>query len=730
VPRAIVLCGSPPVAGRTLSRLRADPRLAHVPVLFDGSRRGDVEEARTLAVDGVAHSEAELERLLTASLGARKHLEREELTRRRLELILEITRASARREPLVGLEARVATRLKDGLGCTQVRLVSLPEEAGRPAELVDEAGRTPVDLAMSPVLRTALESRLPGGAEGLWVYPVPGDGPGVVAVQLKRETPLEQEERDVLDAVGIALRSAAEQARHERSLARARESLESAYVERYRELVQANERLKTLDRRKDELLAVLSHDLRAPLNVLLGHAFMLLDDPALPRQHRASAEAIQRTSRKVLELVENLLENRRGDAQQLVLFTKTLDVSEVVQEAVRELQILAREQGVRLRAEAPMSLLVLGDEQRIRQVLQNLVTNALKHARGLTEVVVRARLKPRPDGDVALVEVQDDGAVLDPNDVLLAFERSKGLGLSICKEYVARHGGELWAEARPVGGAVFSFTLPIKQERPTRSTAPRTDVPLVLLADDDPVFARICTLGLSGHYRVEHARDGLEVVDRARALNPDVIIMGVFMPRRDGLEALRLLKAEPDTAGIPVVLVSGNAELSDKLRSMELGAFDTLTKPFPLNVLLTRVGAALQRTHSRSPSVSVGNDAETGLFDQLGMVNRLEQELARSVRYGRPLSLAVLKPTMPPLEKTRLCAALVRRELRSPDVVGHLGHGVLVVLLPETPDDAARPLIGRLCSLLEGDGVSYRSRVVDVREGTQGAEALLEQLLG
>ncbi|MEW5740994.1 MAG: hybrid sensor histidine kinase/response regulator [Myxococcota bacterium] len=724
---AVVLATSGRGARAALEAVRRAPQLSRLPVLLDGAQVPPAV-ARALSVDGTFDSAEALEKLLAASLKARRLTQRDDLVRARLELLLELARE--RGASLDEVARRVTERLRAVLGAEQVQALELEGQGPRKAFLLDEGARLPVDLAVTPQLRRALESREPVESDAGWIVPLPFDGSGVAALILKRKAPLEREERDFLEALSVALRDAAEREAARDVEARTRASLEAAYVDRYRELIEANNRLKALDRKKNELLAVLTHDLRAPLNVLIGHAHLLLTDKELTASQRTSTEVIQRTSKKVLELVENLLEKSRGEDGRIVLFTRTMDVAETCQETVRDLQILAREKGVALRAEAPLSLPVLGDEQKVRQVMQNLITNALTHAKGARHLVVRARLKTRPDGDVALVEVQDDGVVDDPNDLLLAFERSRGLGLSICRDYVERHGGEIWAEAPQSGGAVFAFTLPIKVEGERKAVEARTDAPLVLLAEDDPVLLRVASMGLSGHYRVETARDGDEVLRRAQALHPDVIVMDTFMPNKDGLEALRELKAGADTRQIPVVLIAGSAEVGDKLRTLDLGAVDTLTKPFALSALLNRVSTAIQRSRARpAMPAGPGNDPETGLFDHLGIVNRLQQEISRSVRYARPLTLAVLKPAMPPGPKVRACVALVRRELRAPDVVGHLGGGVLALLLPETPVEAARPLVNRLCALLEAEQVTYRPRMADVRDTPGDGEAVLEQLL-
>ncbi len=232
-------------------------------------------------------------------------------------------------------------------------------------------------------------------------------------------------------------------------------------------------------------------------------------------------------------------------------------------------------------------------------------------------------------------------------------------------------------------------------------------------------------MALSAHYRVELARDGNEAVERAKALLPDVIIMDVFMPNRDGLDALREIQSRPDTAQIPVILLSSRPELPSRVRPQELGAAEFLSKPMPPVTLVNAVQAVVQQSRARPRlTAGAGNDPETGLYDQVGVVNALEQELSRSVRYGRPCTLAVLKPLAVTQADPAVCAAVVRKQLTPPDFVGHLGQGVFVVVLP------ARQLVSKLVGLLAEARVAYRSRTLDVKEVSEGgAEQLLEKLI-
>ena len=731
-PDAVVIAATPP--GRSavaLDAIRKTQSLKKVPIFVDGSL-GDTG-VRPDEVDSVATSYVELERFLAASVKARQFDQQEELAQRRLEFLLNLSRSINNGDTLLQLAESASQGLNAILECEEVGVLCRDERVELGWTMIENTGRRfPVDLAIVPMLRRCVDIGVPVQGEGIEVFPLNREKEGLVAIQLKREQRFTQLERDLIIAASGLLTSAVERDGSKRVLEEIRASLEAAYVERYDELVSANARLKAIDKKTNELVAVLTHDVRAPLNVLLGHAHLLLTDDKVKDKARNSAEVIQRTSQKILRLMEEVLEKNRGQ-EHTVLFTQNVDITTLANEVTKELQILTRQRGIELRTEAPMCVPYRGDEQKLRQVFQNLITNARDHATDATEIVVRVGLKRRPNGEVVHVEVQDDGKVENPSALLLAFERAQGLGLSICREYVERHGGEIWAEAPKEGGALFAFDLPMMSERAPQATnheAAQSRRPRVLICQDDPVSTRAATLGLSSHFEVETVRDGELALERARTSHPDLMVVDVFLQKKDGLETLRELRIDPQTAEIPVILVSSSSEIGEKIQRMNLGVVGHLQKPIEPAVLLERVVEALQRVGGATSMRIPGNDVQTGLFDHFGLVRRLAQELSRAGRYGRPLSVAVLKPKIA-VETTSIpkFAQLIRRELRAPDVVGHIGNGSFAILLPETPNEHATGLARRLGALGGTIGLSYDFTVTDVGKTGLDAERALERLL-
>ncbi|WNG56771.1 response regulator [Archangium gephyra] len=772
-PDAVLMSATGKKATEALSAVRQESRLREVRVLADLTRSRS-EVLRKLPVDEWVRSLEELSSRLDSALRERRVMER---TRNRMERLLEITQAATSSLELEQILRLAVEKVGAVINADRCSVVLVEDVNSRTASVVatleDPGLSLDVDLARYPELRRALETRQPVlveeaqrdplmaevrptmaslGVRSILVQPLVCSDELLGALFLRISRGSEgfgRDEQEFAQAVAAALANCIRNARLHTALKRKRDELELAYVERYRELTEANRRLKDLNRLKDEIIAVCSHDLRAPLQVLLGHGRLLLEGGLDPQQ-KQSAEAMIRQGRKILGLVESLLERGKGDVARLSIEPRVLDISTLCKESVTELEILAAERGVALRAETSEIMMLIGDELKLHEVLQNLITNAIHHAQDAGEVVVKASRLPRPDGDVARIVVQDDGKGIPPEELPLVFDRYRsgakggggtGLGLAICKEFVELHGGEIWAEAPPEGGAAFIFTLPLAQEvsravqnLPAKETA---EQPRVLVVEDEPEIAAVLVEVLRSRYRVDVARDGAEGLARARTSKPDLVVMDVFLPKLDGLDAAVALKSSSDTANIPVILLSAHQGVADKVRALNLGAVDYMSKPFNAMELLGRTERALKlrkAEHELERTSSLmrrsGNDPLTGVYDRRGLMLRLDHEVSRGRRYSRPVSLAVLRPDRPVLDEAlRGIPDVMRARLRTQDILGHMGEGVLAVVLPECNVEAGRNVIGRLLPDVEKHtGMEYRSAVADVSHDSEPVERILERL--
>jgi signal transduction histidine kinase/DNA-binding response OmpR family regulator len=771
-PDAVLMSASGKRATEALSAVRQDARLRELRVLVDLTRSRS-EVLRKLPVDDWVRSLEELTSRLDSALRERRLMER---TRNRMERLLEITQAatsSLELEQILRLAVEKVGAVINADRCSVVLVEDINARTASVVATLEDPGLSlDVDLARYPELRRALETRQavlveeaqrdplmaevrPAlaslGVRSILVQPLVCQDEllGALFLRISRDSEgFGRDEQEFAQAVAAALANCIRNARLHTALKKKRDELELAYVERYRELTEANRRLKDLNRLKDEIIAVCSHDLRAPLQVLLGHGRLLLEGGLDPQQ-KQSAEAMIRQGRKILGLVESLLEKGKGDVARLSIEPRVLDMATLCKESVTELEILAAERGVALRAEAPESMMLIGDELKLHEVLQNLITNAIHHAQNAGVVVVRASRLARPDGDVARIVVQDDGKGIPPEELPLVFDRYRsgakgggtGLGLAICKEFVELHGGEIWAEAPPEGGAAFIFTLPLAQEvslavqnLPAKDTV---EQPRVLVVEDEPEIAAVLVEVLRSRYRVDVARDGAEGLARARSSKPDLVVMDVFLPKLDGLDAAVALKSSSDTAHIPVILLSAHQGVADKVRALNLGAVDYMSKPFNAMELLGRTERALKLRKAESdlerpPSLTRrnGNDPITGVYDRRGLMLRLDHEVSRGRRYSRPVSLAVLRPDRPVLDDAlRGVPDVMRARLRTQDILGHMGEGVLAVVLPECNVEAGRNAISRMLPDVEKHtGMEYRSAVADVSHDSEPVDRILERL--
>ena len=549
--------------------------------------------------------------------------------------------------------------------------------------------------------------------------------------------------------------------------ARERQRLEAAYADRYRELLEANRRLRQLAHQKEELLGIVAHDLRQPLHAVLGHARLLLEGArgTLSTAARESVEAMRGQAARAFELIDDLLDVHALETGRLELKAQPLDLGLLAREVCDALRVEAEERDVEIAVRVPASgPRITGDPSKLREVIANLVGNAIKFSP--PGEVVGVRVEEKSDGGARLV-VSDrgPGIPLEMLGHLIAGAppprageekrpRSRGLGLAIAREITMLHGGRLDAESELGKGSSFVVELPRRAapaERPAQVSAPPSLAPpaprhrpRVLLVEDDPDVRLLLTDLLDDEHEVLEATDGVEGVRVAREELPDVILLDLFLPRLDGFGALEELKRDPSTAEIPVLFLSAERDETARARGLELGAADFVVKPFSAVELRARIArtlrAARQQEHLRAIAQT---DALTGLPNYRAFRLRLDEELKRARRYRTALAAVMidldnLKPINDQLGHeagNRAIAALaetVLSQLRETDFAARYGGDEFVVLLPHTSAAEARALAERLRRAIRRvtlDGGMPLRASLGVAALAPGAEASADALI-
>lgn len=394
------------------------------------------------------------------------------------------------------------------------------------------------------------------------------------------------------------------------------ETMNAALAAEVAERRRAEKKLREVDRRKNEFLATLAHELRNPL-APIGHATEILsrlgdgEDGQTPAAE--ARRVIERQVTHLVRLIDDLLDISRISHGKVELRPERVAVSAIVEsalEAARPLLVARRhELEVRL-PDAPVYL--HGDPIRLVQILTNLLSNAAWYtAPGGT-----VRVEASREGDVAVVRVVDSGVGIpaaalahiftmfgQASETPAADHGGLGIGLALAKQLAELHGGSLSAASEGAGkGSVFTLRLPVEAGKPTPAevSGPLQVVPAtprrVLVVDDNVDAARTLAdlLALDGH-EVFVAHDGPSAVEAARRLHPDVAILDIGLPGFSGLEVARRLREDPSVAGIFLVALSGWVQPEDLVRSREAGFDHHLAKPVgaaTLELLLSLAGAA------------------------------------------------------------------------------------------------------------------------------------------
>ncbi len=461
----------------------------------------------------------------------------------------------------------------------------------------------------------------------------------------------EQPEPETADEDPVALRATI--AKQAASLAIARGQLEQQAVD----LANARELAEDAARLKAAFVANMSHEIRTPMNGVLGLTQLLGDAPGLAEQHREQAQLAHRSAQALLAVLDDVLDFSKIEAGQLEVEATEVDLRAVVDDAVRLFARAAEEKGLRLTAavDAAVPALVVSDPTRLRQVLLNLLGNAIKFTeRGAVRLEV-TREATVGRGAAIRFAVADTGIGIGPEQQGLVFEPFRqvedsttrryggtGLGLAISAALVTMMGGTLDLSSRLPGGSTFFFTLLLTSPAPRDGVpAPRgTDVsttaaatapgpargvegPRLLVAEDNPVNQQVAQGQLAAlGYRVDVVPDGRAAVEAVRTGRYAAVLMDCQMPEMDGYQATRRIRErERDTAAIrvPIIAVTASALKSDRERCLAFGMDDHLPKPVRMPVLaatLERWIGGAGTTGGRTPA-SRGSDGAALLDDEI-----------------------------------------------------------------------------------------------------------------
>jgi PAS domain S-box-containing protein len=374
-----------------------------------------------------------------------------------------------------------------------------------------------------------------------------------------------------------------------------------AFVLDISERRRAEEALREADRRKDEFLAILSHELRNPLAPIRNSVYLLSRvEPGSPQAARAR-QVIERQSVHLTRLVDDLLDVTRISRGKIELRPVRLDLREVVRKTADDVRSMFDQRSVELTVEHSAGpLWVNADPTRISQVVGNLLHNAMKFTPPNGEVVITARSA----GDRAEVHVRDTGIGIEPAELEHMFEpfaqadrtlaRSQGglgLGLALVLGLVRQHGGTVTARSDGIGrGAEFLVTLPLAPADAAHDAdaeGERAPTPLrILLVEDNVDAAQSLAeiLQLKGH-QVSVARDGRSGIAIARELRPNVVLCDVGLPDISGYEVARTLRSDPALNATRIVAISGYAHPEDHDRGRRAGFDAHLAKPASLETL-------------------------------------------------------------------------------------------------------------------------------------------------
>jgi signal transduction histidine kinase/ligand-binding sensor domain-containing protein/DNA-binding response OmpR family regulator len=407
------------------------------------------------------------------------------------------------------------------------------------------------------------------------------------------------------------------------------------------QLEEQSKKLKELDQVKSRFFANISHEFRTPLTLLLGPLEQMIDN-CTEEERKRKLTLMRRNAQRLLRLINQLLELSKLDSGKMKLQTGKTCMNSFVHGLVDSFQFMAQQKELELvflSEHENEELMLFVDPRKMEDVMTNLLINAFKFtpAGGKIEVEIKQHTPADEHFPWGYVEisVSDTGPGIPPDQLANVFDRfyqadstyeyhqkGSGIGLALCKELVELHNGVIGVNSPEGRGSVFYFRLPL-DPAPSPSDAraaadtdtaahehltmemafeeeengkdvidPETAADkreIILVVEDSADMRQYIKQALETDYMVVEAKDGIEGIETARTVIPDLVVSDVMMPGKDGIELCRTLKGDIQTSHIPIILLTAKASEENILEGLETGADDYVTKPFSTKILAARI---------------------------------------------------------------------------------------------------------------------------------------------
>jgi signal transduction histidine kinase/DNA-binding response OmpR family regulator len=378
-------------------------------------------------------------------------------------------------------------------------------------------------------------------------------------------------------------------------------------------------RSRELDMMKTKFFTNVSHEFRTPLSLIVS-PLEKLSDQVKDTDQRKNIDLIQRNTKRLLNLVNQLLDFRKMEVHDIRFHPSGGDIIQFVRETVYSFLDLSEKKNIKLTFESNTSSLeAIFDHDKVEKILFNLLSNAFKFTMGNGAISVIVDVKELSENNTIEITVKDSGIGIPPEKHELIFERffqnelptslvnqGSGIGLAITKEFVRIHGGTIRVESEPGKGSSFIVELPLKKlvnavhetvSEPMNSAADiqkendaiAGDKPLILLVEDNEDFRFYLKDNLKVYYSVIEAETGEEGWKKTISQYPDLIVTDVMMPDMNGTELCKKIKSDQRVSHIPVILLTARSGEEQRLEGFEVGADDYIPKPFSFPILESRI---------------------------------------------------------------------------------------------------------------------------------------------